>query len=157
MVTNRLLQALDYLQATAAPPEADAQLLARFLATRDEAAFAALVRRHGPMVLGVCRRLLRHTQDAEDAFQAAFLVLARKAASVLKQEAVGSWLYMVAYRTAQRARAGQARRRAREKQMCEMPHPEARPAEAQDWRPLLDQELSRLPEKYRTAIVLCDL
>jgi RNA polymerase sigma factor (sigma-70 family) len=157
MVTNRLFKALDYLQAAAAPPESDARLLARFLATRDEAAFATLVRRHGPMVLGVCRRVLRHAQDAEDAFQAAFLVLARKAGSVLKQEAVGSWLYMVAYRTAQRARAGQARRRAREKQMDDMPHPEVRPLESPDWRPLLDDELARLPEKYRAVIVLCDL
>src|SRR5262249_61529321 len=104
-------------RSAVAPPEADAQLLARFLAGRDEAAFAALVRRHGPMVLGVCRRLLRHAQDVEDAFQAAFLVLGRKAGSVLKREAVGSWLYLVAYRAAQRARATQARRHAREKHM----------------------------------------
>jgi RNA polymerase sigma factor (sigma-70 family) len=157
MATNRLHKAIDYLQTALVPPEADAQLLARFLTCRDEAAFAALVRRHGPMVLGVCRRLLRHAQDAEDAFQAAFLVLARKAGSVLKQEAVGSWLYMVAYRTAQRARAGQARRRAREKQMDSMPHPAVPPEESPDWRPLLDDELGRLPEKYRAPVVLCDL
>src|SRR6516225_8007625 len=105
MATNRLHKALDHLRVAVAPPETDTQLLAHFLACRDEAAFAALVRRHGPMVLGVCRRLLRHAQDAEDAFQAAFLVLARKAGSVLKREAVGSWLYMVAYRTALKARA----------------------------------------------------
>src|SRR5262249_28602359 len=104
MATNRLHKALDHLRVAFAPPQSDTQLLARFLTFRDEAAFAALVRRHGPMVLGVCRRVLRHAQDAEDAFQAAFLVLARKAGSVLKREAVGSWLYMVAYRTAQRAR-----------------------------------------------------
>src|SRR5439155_16457648 len=119
---------LDHLQLALAPPGADAltdaQLLARFLTYRDEAAFAVLVRRHGPMVLGVCRRVLGHVHDAEDAFQAAFLVLARKAGSVLKREVVGSWLYMVAYRTAQRARAGQARRHAREKPMDAMPHPE---------------------------------
>jgi RNA polymerase sigma factor (sigma-70 family) len=157
MATNRLHKALNFLQAAVAPPEADAQLLGRFLACRDEAAFAALVRRHGPMVLGVCRRLLRHAQDAEDAFQAAFLVLARKAGSVLKREAVGSWLYMVAYRTAQRARARQTRRRAREKPLAEMPHPQVQPTEAQDWRPLLDAELARLPEKYRAPLVLCDL
>jgi RNA polymerase sigma factor (sigma-70 family) len=160
MATNRLRKALNYLQSALAPPgatETDAQLLARFLAHRDEAAFAALVRRHGPMVLGVCRRLVRHVQDAEDAFQATFLVLARKAGSVLKRAALGSWLYRVAYRTAQRARASQARRRAREKQMDDMPHPQVQPAEAQDWRPLLDSELSRLPEKYRAPVVLCDL
>src|SRR5262245_55406534 len=160
MATRRLRKALDHLQAVLTPPraaETDAQLLARFLTCRDEAAFASLVCRHGPMVLGVCRRLLRHAQDAEDAFQAAFLVLARKAGSVLKREAVGSWLYMVAYRTAQRARARQVQRRAREKPMGDLPHPEAQPQEPQDWRPLLDQELSLLPEKYRAPLVLCDL
>ena len=144
MATHRLRTALNYLQSALAPPgatESDAQLLARFLTYRDEAAFAALVRRHGPMVLGVCRRVLRHTHDAEDAFQAAFLVLARKAGSVLKRQAVASWLYMVAYRTAQRARARQARRVAREVQVDELPHPPVPPAEAQDWRPLLDGEL----------------
>jgi RNA polymerase sigma factor (sigma-70 family) len=136
---------------------ADGQLLARFVAARDEAAFAALVRRHGPMVLGVCRRVLRHEQDAEDAFQATFLVLARKAASVVKRESLGCWLYQVAYHTALQARAASARRRARETPMRDVPHPEVAPAEADDWRPLLDRELCRLPEKYRAAVILCDL
>jgi RNA polymerase sigma factor (sigma-70 family) len=135
----------------------DGQLLARFLDGRDEAAFAALVRRHGPMVLGVCRRVLGHEQDAEDAFQATFLVLARKAASVAKREAMASFLYGVAYRTALRAKAQAARRRATERQVEEMPHPAVGPPEAQDWRPVLDRELSRLPPKYRAALVLCDL
>src|SRR5207244_10007015 len=98
MATNRLRQALGHLQTALAPTEGDGPLLARFVACRDEAAFAALVRRHGPMVLGVCRRVLAHAQDAEDAFQATFLILARKAPSVLKREAVGSWLYAVAFR-----------------------------------------------------------
>jgi RNA polymerase sigma-70 factor (ECF subfamily) len=83
----------------------DGQLLGQFVARRDEAAFGALVRRHGPMVFGVCRRILRHAQDAEDAFQATFLVLARKASRVANREAVGSWLYGVAYRAALGARA----------------------------------------------------
>jgi RNA polymerase sigma factor (sigma-70 family) len=161
MATNRLRKALNHLRSALAPPGAEAltdgQLLARFLAGRDEAAFAVLVRRHGPMVLGVCRRVLRHAQDAEDAFQAAFLILARKAGSVLKREALGSWLYMVACRSAQRARASRARRRVRERQVDEMPHPQVLPEEAQDWRPLLDDELGRLPDKYRAAVVLCDL
>jgi RNA polymerase sigma factor (sigma-70 family) len=134
----------------------DGQLLGCFLSNRDEAAFAAIVRRHGPMVLGVCRRVLRDCHDAEDAFQATFLVLARKAA-VVKQGSLGDWLFGVAYRTALQARARNARRRARERPTRDLPHPEVAPAELQDWRPLLDRELGRLPEKYRAAIVLCDL
>jgi RNA polymerase sigma factor (sigma-70 family) len=134
----------------------DGQLLGRFLSNRDEEAFAALVRRHGPMVLGVCRRVLGDFHDAEDAFQATFLVLARKAV-VVKQGSLGTWLYGVAYRTARHARVTNARRRARERPMQDMPHPEVSPAEVQDWRPVLDRELNRLPEKYRAAIVLCDL
>jgi len=135
----------------------DGQLLARFVAARDEASFAALLRRHGPMVLGVCRRVLRHAHDAEDAFQATFLVLARKANSVVRRESVGCWLYGVAYRTALDAGTRIARRHAREKQVQDMPHPAVAPAELQDWRPLLDRELTRLPEHYRSAVVLCDL
>src|ERR671933_518791 len=95
----------------------DRELLAGFVERRDEDAFAALVRRHGPMVLAVCRRLLRDPHDAEDAFQATFLVLVRKAAAVRPREAVGSWLYGVAYRAAQKARATAARRGARERQV----------------------------------------
>jgi RNA polymerase sigma factor (sigma-70 family) len=136
----------------------DAQLLEGFLARRDDAAFEALVRRHGPMVLGVCRRLLRHAQDAEDAFQAAFLVLARRAAAVRPQEMLANWLYGVAYRTALKARAAAARRRTRERQVRDMPEPEAPATEAWgDLGPLLDRELERLPERYRVAVVLCDL
>jgi RNA polymerase sigma factor (sigma-70 family) len=136
----------------------DAQLLGRFVARRDEAAFAALVRRHGPMVLGVCRRVVGCAHDADDAFQATFLVLARKAASVGRREQLGNWLYGVAYRTARKARAAAVRRRGREKQVTDMPQPAV---EAEDsWRellPLLDHELNRLPDKYRTPVVLCDL
>jgi RNA polymerase sigma factor (sigma-70 family) len=136
----------------------DGQLLECFLSHRNEAAFEALVRRHGPMVLGVCRRVLAHAQDAEDAFQATFLVLARKAASVEPRELVGNFLYGVAYRTALDARTASARRRARERQVRDMPEPEATvPSADDDWRPVLDQELSRLPEKYRVPVVLCEL
>jgi RNA polymerase sigma factor (sigma-70 family) len=137
----------------------DGQLLEGFVARRDEAAFEALVRRHGPMVLGVCRRLLNHAQDAEDAFQATFLVLVRKANSLRQPELLGNWLYGVAYRTALEARAAAALRRSREKQVNPMPEPVAHDdAEiCRELRPLLDRELNRLPDKYRIAVVLCDL
>ncbi len=136
----------------------DGQLLECFLAWRDEVAFEALVRRHGPMVLSVCRRVLGNVHDADDAFQATFLVLVRKAASILPPDRVGNWLYGVAYRTALEAKSSLWRRRMRERPVAEMPEPAA-PAEAagQDVRPLVDQELDRLPEKYRTPVVLCDL
>jgi RNA polymerase sigma factor (sigma-70 family) len=110
------------------------------------------------MVLGVCRRVLRKEQDAEDAFQATFLVLVRRAGSIVPRELVGNWLYGVAYRTALEARRAAARRRTREKQVEDMPHPTVEPEECwRDLRPLLDRELSRLPDKYRIPVVLCDL
>src|SRR5438105_9757009 len=93
---------------------ADSALLERFLTRRDEAAFEALIRRHGPMVLGVCRRVLQDPHDAEDAFQATFLVFVRKAASIAKRELLGNWLYGVAYHTARAARSAAGRRRAKE-------------------------------------------
>jgi RNA polymerase sigma factor (sigma-70 family) len=155
MATNDLSQVLQQLcDATLS----DGQLLERYLHNREAAAFAALVRRHGPMVWGVCRRALGNHHDAEDAFQATFLVLVRKAAAVVPREMVGNWLYGVAYQTARKARALADRRRAREKQVIAMPEPEA--AEQDLWsdlRPLLDQELSRLPDRYRLPVVLCDL
>jgi RNA polymerase sigma factor (sigma-70 family) len=135
----------------------DGQLLARFLATRDEASFTVLVRRHGPMVIGVCRRILRDEHDAEDAFQAAFLILAQKAASVVKRESLSCWLYQVAYHAALEACSARSRRRARERPVNDAAHPEIAPVETQDWRPLLDRELNALPEIYRSAIILCDL
>jgi RNA polymerase sigma factor (sigma-70 family) len=135
--------------------QTDGQLLSQFLSRRDEAAFVALVRRHGPMVLGVCRRVLGNAADAEDAFQATFLVLVRKAASLSARAVLGDWLHGVARRTALSARRACARRRAKEQAM-------ARPdvqgeAVPDDWLPLLDEELSRLPENYRLPLVLCDL
>ncbi len=136
----------------------DGQLLASFIDHKDEAAFEALVRRHGPMVFGVCRRLLHNHHDAEDAFQATFLVLARKASSVRPRERVANWLHGVALRTAMKAKAMTAKRRGREKQVTEMPEPEA--VQQDQWRdlqPLLDQELNGLPENYRLPILLCDL
>ncbi len=158
-MTTSLSKVLQHLHRVLAPPggdRSDGELLAQFIASRDEASFASLVKRHGPMVIAVCRRMLHHAQDAEDCFQATFMVLARKAAKV-KHESVGSWLYAVAYRTSLEARAVNARRRARERQVEDMPHPDVTPPEANDWRPWLDLELSRLPDCYREAIVACDL
>ncbi len=135
----------------------DGQLLGCFVEHRDDAAFAALLGRHGPMVWGVCRRLLG-PHDAEDAFQATFLVLVRKAASVVPRERVANWLYGVAHQTALHARRTTARRRAREKQVARIPEPGVMEQDLwQDLQPLLDQELSRLPDAYREVIVLSDL
>jgi RNA polymerase sigma factor (sigma-70 family) len=136
----------------------DGQLLERFVTSRDEAAFELLVWRHGPMVLSVCRRLLPCAQDAEDAFQAAFFVLARKATSITRREGVGGWLYRVAYRAALRARAGAARLARHEQPAVDLDTAEA-PADVprSDLRPVLDEEINRLPEKYRLAVVLCYL
>jgi RNA polymerase sigma factor (sigma-70 family) len=136
----------------------DAQLLSCFVERRDAAAFEALLRRHGPMVLGTCRRILGDTHEADDAFQAVFLVFVRKAASVASRETVGGWLYGVAYRTALAARTRRRRHRAREKQVEAMPQPTVEPEDTwRELKPLLDKELSRLPEKFRVPVVLCDL
>jgi RNA polymerase sigma factor (sigma-70 family) len=137
---------------------ADVELLRRWVAHRDEAAFEALVWRHGPMVLGLCRRLLRRGADVEDAFQATFLLLVRKADTVRAGEAVGAWLYRVAYCVALRARAGEAAR-ARRQAAVAPPHTVG-PDDAADWRdlrPVLDEEINRLPQRYRAAFVLCCL
>jgi RNA polymerase sigma factor (sigma-70 family) len=139
----------------------DSQLLDRFLARgADDAedAFAALVHRHGPMVRGVCRRMLPTSHDAEDAFQATFLVLARRAASIGRREQLGRWLYGVAVRTAKEARRLAARQRAIERQMMSVSTFESEPPDDQDDVVLLlDEELSRLPERYRSALIACEL
>jgi RNA polymerase sigma factor (sigma-70 family) len=136
----------------------DGQLLEGYIRRRDGAALEALVQRHGPMVWGVCRRVLSNYHDAEDAFQATFLVLVRRAASIASREFLANWLYGVAHQTALKARATTRKSRARERQVQEMPEPEAVQQDLwHDLQPLLDQELSRLPEKYRIPIVLCDL
>src|SRR4029077_4337395 len=110
------------------------------------------------MVLGVCRRVLRNHHDADDAFQATFIVLVRKAASIVRRYAVCSWLYGVAYRTAMKARSTLGRRRAREQQVDLMAtEQESDEAVWSELQPLLDQELNALPDKYRLAVVLCDL
>jgi RNA polymerase sigma factor (sigma-70 family) len=136
----------------------DGQLLASFIEQKDEAAFEALVRRHGPMVFGVCRRIVGNYHDAEDAFQATFLVLARKALSVRPREMVAHWLHGVALRTALKSKAMAAKRYRREKAVAEMPEPEAAPPDqGQDLHPRIDQALNHLPAKYRLPILLCDL
>ena len=151
---GRVALALEASRAT------DAQLLERFLATHDETTFEVLVRRHGPMVLGVCRRALPNPQDAEDAFQATFLVLVRKADSIVPRGMVGNWLYGVAYQTALKARAMADKRRAREGQVMNTPEPAVMENDETLWRelrPIIDEELSRLPAKYRVPLVLCDI
>jgi RNA polymerase sigma factor (sigma-70 family) len=162
MATSHLRRVIQTLRrATLHHEEAgltDGQLLESYVSCRKEAAFAALVRLHGPMVWGVCRRVLRSHQDAEDAFQATFLVLVRKAASVVPRQMVANWLYGVAHQTALKARATTARRGARERQVTLMPEPALEKQELwDDLQPLLDQELSRLPDKYRAVVALCDL
>jgi RNA polymerase sigma factor (sigma-70 family) len=135
---------------------ADAELVHRFVASQDEAAFACLVQRHGPLVLGLCRKLLRQEQDAEDAFQATFLILARRARAIRKQESVGGWLYAVAFRVAHKLRATRARRLAREQ-----PLPDDIAAHGtEDWtwqdvQAAVYAELDRLADKYRAPLLLC--
>lgn len=134
----------------------DGELLERFHAQREDLAFALLLQRHGPMVWGVCQRVLRDSHRAEDAFQAAFFVLVQKARTIRTQESVGSWLYGVAYRVAVRARKSALTLREREQQLLNPSSPISEDDSA--WRELcagLDDELSRLPEKYRIPIVLC--
>jgi RNA polymerase sigma factor (sigma-70 family) len=162
MTNGRIGTVLRHVRRLAAARHAestpDRGLLERFVADHDEAAFEALVRRHGPMVLGVCRRVLRHPEDTEDAFQAAFLVLARRAAAVRKADSLGSWLHGVAYRVAANLRRDLARRRARESVVADPPD-SAAAAEVSwlDVRVALDEELARLPERFRAPLVLCYL
>jgi RNA polymerase sigma factor (sigma-70 family) len=136
----------------------DDQLLERYLTRRDEAAFEALVNLHGPMVLGLCRRMLRDPGDVEDAFQATFLILVRKASAIRDPSHLSNWLYGVAYRVAVRARRTTLRRRSRETAIAQLEAatvPEA--SDILEIGPVLDQELNRLPRKYRAVLVLCYL
>jgi RNA polymerase sigma factor (sigma-70 family) len=138
----------------------DGALLDRFTAAADQVAFGQLVGRHGPMVLSACRRVLGHSADADDAFQAAFLLLARKAASIRQRDSIASWLFAVARRLALHARAGIQRRSLHECQVPDMDQTGAVCASEigdQELRAILDEELCRLPEKYRTPLVLCYL
>jgi RNA polymerase sigma factor (sigma-70 family) len=155
-----LEKVVDTLRRVSAGPDAstDAELLERFLIDRDEGAFEGLVRRHGPMVLGVCRRVLKHTQDAEDAFQATFLVLVRKASSIAPRELVGNWLYGVAHQTARKALGIRARRGEREVAVPQPPEVAVSTVGLDaDVAPMLDREISCLPDIYRAPLVLIDL
>src|ERR1700682_3713572 len=162
MQSSQMSKVLQHLRSAALLGESaeltDGQLLECFVSRREEAALEALVRRHAVMVWGVCHRVLQSHHDAEDAFQATFLVLLRKATTIVPREMVGNWLYGVAHQTALKARATRAKQRTREKQVTEMPDPAV--TEQQLWDDLqtvLDQELSHLPDKYRAVIVLCEL
>jgi RNA polymerase sigma factor (sigma-70 family) len=138
---------------------ADGQLLDRFVNAQDQAAFATLMERHGGIVWRVCRGMLHDPNDIEDAFQATFMVLVRRAGSLERRASLGGWLYGVAYRVALKAKAMAARRRLHERQAGAMLNNESseRSAENPDLRPALAEELNRLPEKYRTPLVLCYL
>jgi RNA polymerase sigma factor (sigma-70 family) len=157
-IIDSFLRHICWLSGSSSEGESDGTLLDRFVAARDEAAFNALLARHGPLVLGVCRRALGDGPDAEDAFQATFLLLVRKAGSVRRSTSVGPWLYGVARHVALKARRGIDRRRARER-LAPPPAPAAGTDEAdrRDLRRVLDEELGRLPEKYRATLVLCYL
>src|SRR5260370_9501193 len=159
---NRANAVLRYIRRVAAAEcaldLADRELLDRFVTRRDGAAYAALVRRHGPMVLRLCLRVLQNEHDAEDAFQADFLVLNQKATLLLPQESLSGWLYRVAYRIAQKARIGAARRRKHEGRAAVKhavdPLDQITLREAYA---VLDKELARLPDKFRVPLVLCYL
>jgi len=138
----------------------DSQLLDRFIAARDETAFEAILRRHGPMVLGVCRRAIPDQNEVDDAFQATFLILVRKAGSIRDRDVLATWLYGVARRVAARAGASARRRRARERAMAEeieVKDPRVARAEHDELRFLIDAELERLPQRFRAPLILCDM
>src|SRR5262245_36020438 len=154
-----------YLRRLRIRPEpersSDASLLSRFISERDESAFAALVDRHGPLVFQVCRRVLGDVHDAEDAFQAAFLVLARKAAFVYPPESLTAWLHGVAYRVALKARSARYRQHCVTQPLAEAvtdPHPEP-PADvsSREVHATVDEEVQRLPKVYRLPVILCCL
>jgi RNA polymerase sigma factor (sigma-70 family) len=166
MADATLQSVLHQLRRLAAPEGAgaltDAQLLRRVVEARDAAAFEVLVWRHGPLVLGTCRKLLGHAHDAEDAFQATFLVLARKAASVVKTESLAGWLHRVACRIAFRLRAQARKRQTRERHDLDLSAAAARnddvaEVEAREQWAVLVEELHRLPARYRLPLIACYL
>jgi RNA polymerase sigma factor (sigma-70 family) len=161
VANERLHEVLHHLRGLALAEHgggsSDRDLLDRFVRQHDEAAFTALVRRHGPMVFSVCRRILRNSHDAEDACQAAFLVLARKAAAVRNQDSVGSFLHGVAYRVAVRLLRDVARRQGRERPMEDLPQRDSADVTWREVRSILDAELHRLPARFQAPLLLCYL
>ena len=162
MAIQHLQAMLHFLHKRARPQaahaQADGDLLERFVSSGDQDAFTTLVERHGPMVLGLCRRVLRGAHDAEDAYQATFLVLARKAASIRKTDALASWLHGVAYHAACNLRRAESRRVAHQAPRQEVV--QADPAEEISWREVrsaIDKELALLPRRYRAPLILCYL
>ena len=138
----------------------ESQLLERFLSQGDESAFEMILRRHGPMVLAVCRRILSDPNDVDDAFQATFLVLVKKGRMIRSQAVLGPWLHGVARRVAVRGQINSRRRQARERGGSEMTAWEDHRSvdnDAAELHAILDEEVTRLPERYRSALVLCDL
>jgi RNA polymerase sigma factor (sigma-70 family) len=161
MATSVLNGVIRHLRAAVPIPEgaglSDGELLDCYIARRDEAAFEELLRRHGPMVLGVCRRILRNQADAEDAFQATFLVLVRKAGTIRPRSMVSNWLFGVAHNTALKANAMRHKRREKEQTIQARPNAGPGPDNWNEMQAAVDGELSGLPEKYRVPIVLCEL
>ena len=161
MATAQLHTLMRHLKGLAAGDAArqrtDRQLMDDFASRRDESAFAALVSRHGGMVLRVCRRVLRHEQDAEDAFQATFLALAQSTGAIRKRDTLAGWLYGVAYRTAMDVKRKAARRRTREARVREQTPSAAPSLTWDDVQAVLDEEIQRLPGSFRSAFVLCVL
>ena len=159
MAVGQLNAVVQYLQGLARKSAfaslSDQDLLRRFIRNHDELAFELIVRRHGPLVLGVCRRVLRNDHDAEDAFQATFLVLVRKAAALRSPGSLANWLYGVANRTAMEMRRADVKRRAKE--AMAMPRTQPESMTPVDFHVAFDEELSLLPDNYREAVILCDL
>jgi RNA polymerase sigma factor (sigma-70 family) len=161
MVGGQRNPVLRYLRRLAGAPRGgdqnDQELLRRFAHNRDEDAFTTIVEKYGPMVLGVCRRILQNSQDVEDAFQATFLVLVRKVGSLRQPGSLASWLYGVAYRTALKARALAAQRRFHETQAMNIQAPRQlqESTNTVDLKELLDEEVNRLPAKYQEVLTLC--
>src|SRR5262249_38159174 len=133
------------------------ELLIRFNRSRDESAFEEIVRRHGPMVLAVCRRVLGNSDEVDDAFQATFLVFVRRAATIQRRELLANWLCAVAYRTARHALRRRYRIDRHERQLAEGPEPTFENPESADWKPHFDSAFQRLPDKYREPMLLCEL